>query len=51
MEFYNSFLFHNCIDLMPLCIVVHLKFNLLYDLLMKYTIKNASGVIIRYNAS
>ena len=24
--------------------IVHLKFNLLYDLSMKYTMKNASGV-------
>ena len=45
------FSFHYYVDLIPLCMVVHLKFNLRYDLLMKYTIKNASGVIICYNAS
>jgi len=51
MEFLNSFLFHQCINLIPLCMIVLLKFNLLYDLLMKYMIKNASGIILRFNAS
>ena len=44
MDFLNSFLFHNCIDIIPLFMIVHLKFNLLYDLSVKYTMKNASGV-------
>ena len=51
MDFLNSFLFHYCNDIIPLCMIVHLKFNLLYDLSMKYTMKNASGVMLRLNAS
>ena len=33
------FLVHICNNLIPLYMVVHLKFNLLYDLVMKYMIK------------
>ena len=51
MDFLNSFLFRYCIDIIPSCMTVHLKFNLLYDLSMKYTMKHASGSILRLNAS
>jgi len=32
MEFLNSFLFHQCSNLIPLCMIVLLKFNSLYDM-------------------
>jgi len=50
MKILNSFLFHHCNNLIPLCMIVLLKFNLLYDFL-KYMIKNTSGIILRLNAS
>ena len=51
MDFLNSFLFRYCIDIIPSCVTAHLKFNLLYDLSMKYTMKQASGVMLCLNAS
>ena len=48
MDFLFSFLFCYCIHIISSCMTVHLKFNLLYDLPMKYMMKHASGVMYTY---